>query len=142
MAIQIRYKKLSLLGALILLSPVAAFAQQDDTLRSVKHINWHSQVAVDAQNLLAKPIPQNRVSLFFIRQADTDGAQTSANLAINGQYQTSLQPAGYTQVYSCAGVNNISVVTTSKKTNDLLKNAIEVLIQHGHLTRYIANQPN
>lgn len=103
-----------------------ALAKQDIT--KIDHISWDKQVDVDVQKLLTKPIPKNRVSLYFIRQADADGAQTSANLAINGDYHTSLQPGGFTQVYSCPGINNISAVTTSQKTNDLLKDAIEVTL--------------
>ncbi|WP_165525624.1 OmpA family protein [Psychrobacter pygoscelis] len=103
-----------------------ALAKQD--MKMIEHITWRKQVDVDVQTLLAKPIPKNRVSLYFIRQSDADGAQTSVNLAINGEYQTSLQPGGFTQVYSCIGINSISAVTTSQKTNDLLKNAIEVTL--------------
>lgn len=68
------------------------------------------------------------MSLFFIRETDLDSSQTSVNLAINGDYQGSLQPGGYTQVYTCAGTTQISAVTTSQKTNDLLKNAMALTL--------------
>lgn len=114
--------------ATVLLSAFTQVALAKQDITTIEHISWSKQVDVDVQKLLTKPIPQNRVSLYFIRQADADGAQTSANLAINGEYQTSLQPGGFTQVYSCPGINNISAVTTSQKTNDLLKDAIEVTL--------------
>lgn len=129
MSIRIYINKLSVSCAFTLILPISTLAApQDGAVKSVHHINWHNQVAIDPQTFLAKPIPQNMVSLFFIRRTDLDEAQTSANLAINGEYQGSLQPGGYTQVYTCAGTNNISAVTTSKKTNDLLKNAIELTL--------------
>jgi outer membrane protein OmpA-like peptidoglycan-associated protein len=121
----ISINKLSILCAFTLILPVTTLAElPEDTLKSVDHISWHPQVAIDPQILLAQPIPQDKVSLFFIRETDLDDGQTSVNLGINGEYQGSLKPGGYTQVYTCAGTNQISAVTTSQKTNNLLSNAI------------------
>lgn len=122
---RISINKLSILCAFTLILPVTTLADlPEDMLKSVDHISWHQQVAIDPQTLLAQPIPQDKVSLFFIRETDLDGGQTSVNLGINGEYQGSLKPGGYTQVYTCAGTNQISAVTTSQKTNNLLSNAI------------------
>lgn len=125
MSIGISINKLSILCAFTLILPITTLAElPEDTLRSVDHISWQQQVAIDPQTLLAQPIPQDKVSLFFIRETDLDDEQTSVNLGINGEYQGSLKPGGYTQVYTCAGTNQISAVTTSQKTNNLLTNAI------------------
>lgn len=125
MSIGISINKLSILCAFTLILPITTLAElPEDTIRSVDHISWHQQVAIDPQTLLAQPIPQDKVSLFFIRETDLDDEETSVNLGINGEYQGSLKPGGYTQVYTCAGTNQISAVTTSQKTNNLLTNAI------------------
>lgn len=125
MSIGISINKLSILCAFTLILPITTLAElPEDTIRSVDHISWQQQVAIDPQTLLAQPIPQDKVSLFFIRETDLDDEQTSVNLGINGEYQGSLKPGGYTQVYTCTGTSQISAVTTSQKTNNLLSNAI------------------
>lgn len=130
MSIGISINKLSILCAFTLILPITALAElPEDTIRSVDHISWQQQVAIDPQTLLAQHIPQDKVSLFFIRETDLDDEQTSVNLGINGEYQGSLKPGGYTQVYTCAGTNQISAVTTSQKTNNLLTNAITLNLQ-------------
>ena len=129
MSIRTSINKRSILFAFTLILPMTALAAgQEATVSSVDHISWQDQVAIDPQSLLAQPISPNKVSLFFIRETDLDNSQTSVNLAINGDYQGSLQPGGYTQVYTCAGTAQISAVTTSQKTNDLLKNAMALTL--------------
>lgn len=91
--------------------------------KSVGPVVWHKQAAINADQLIAQSIPQDQVSLFFIRAADADVSQTSVNIAVNNRFQVSLQPGNYTQVYSCAGVNHLSAVITGKKSNNLIKDA-------------------
>lgn len=127
MSLKNKLIKLSSLSAFtLLLSPSALSAPDDTAVQSVDHVSWHKLLEIDPKTLLNQPIPENMVSLYFIRQMDQDNTQTSANIAINDHYQTSLQPGGFTQVYACMGKNKISIVTTAHKTNDLLQNAIAV----------------
>ncbi len=91
--------------------------------KSVGNVAWHKQADISPNEVINRQTPENMTSLVFIRRQDNDPAQTSANIAINDRFQVSLQPNGYTQVYSCAGVNFISAEKTELKTNDLLKDA-------------------
>ncbi len=91
--------------------------------KAVGNVAWHRQADIDPAEVIGRRIPNNMTSLVFIRRQDNDSDQTSANIAINDRFQVSLQPNGYTQVYSCAGVNFISAEQTKLKTNDLLRDA-------------------
>lgn len=91
--------------------------------KAVGHVSWQRQAEIDPEEVLSRTIPKNMTSLIFIRRQDKDGWQDSANVSINDRFQVSLQPNGYTQVYSCAGVNVINAERTGLKTNDLLKDA-------------------
>lgn len=91
--------------------------------KAVGNVSWHKQIDVDAEKVISRSIPDNMVSLVFIRRQDNDSEETSANISINDRFQVSLQPNGYTQVYSCAGTNLIAAEKTGLKTNDLLQNA-------------------
>lgn len=102
------------------LSANAVNVVDKDNAKAVGHVKWHMQAELNPEVLVNKTIPEGSVSLFFIRPADNDPEQTSANIAINDRYQVSLQPGSYTQVYSCSGVNRLSAEVTGSKTNDLL----------------------
>ncbi len=91
--------------------------------KAVGNVAWHKQADIDPKEVINRRIPKNMTSLVFMRRHDNDKVQTSANIAINDRFQVSLQPNGYSQVYSCAGVNFISAEKTGLKTNDLLKDA-------------------
>ncbi len=91
--------------------------------KAVGNVAWHKQADIKPSEVINRTIPKNMTSLVFVRRQDNDQVQTSANIAINDRFQVSLQPNGYSQVYSCAGVNFISAEKTGLKTNDLLKNA-------------------
>ncbi|MBS9780071.1 MAG: OmpA family protein [Moraxellaceae bacterium] len=91
--------------------------------KAVGNVAWHTQADISPKDVINRKIPKNMTSLVFMRRQDNDPIQTSANIAINDRFQVSLQPNGYTQVYSCAGVNFISAEKTGLKTNDLLKDA-------------------
>lgn len=109
-----------------------------DNIKAVGHVKWHMQAEVTPEALITKNIPIDSVSLFFIRAADNDSEQTSANIAINDRYQVSLQPGSYTQVYSCAGVNRLSAEVTGSKTNDLLSNTVDVTLEpNNHYFFYV-----
>lgn len=119
-------KKLSLVICIALLESGANAATiiNQGNERGVNNVRWHKVEQIDAKKLLDAPIPNNAASVFFLRRADNDGLQTSANVAINDRFQVSLQPGNYSQVYSCVGVNQISGEITGHKNNDLLKNAL------------------
>lgn len=117
----------SLLLAVTLLSGVTAHSANivnEANVKAVNQVRWHKQADVDVQKLLDQAIPQNSANVIFLRRADNDGLQTSANVAINDRFQVSLQPNHFSQVYSCTGVNQISGEITGNKNNDLLKNAL------------------
>lgn len=94
----------------------------DDSYRRVNNVKWYKTQAIDAKEIMNKEIPMGSSSVFFLRQQDNDGLQSSANVAINDRFQVSLQPGNYSQVYSCVGVNQISADITGNKNNDLLRN--------------------
>ncbi len=96
----------------------------DSTVRRVGHARWQKEVLVNPNDLLQREVPEGAASVFFVRQQDNDGLQTSANIAINGRFQVSLQPGNYSQVLSCSGVNRLSADITGHKNNDLLRNAV------------------
>ena len=109
-----------------------------DNIKAVGHVKWHMQAEVNPEALINKQIPEDSVSLFFIRPVDNDSEQTSANVAINDRYQVSLQPGSYTQVYSCAGINRLSVEATGSKTNDLLSNTFNFTLEpNNHYFFYV-----
>lgn len=97
--------------------------------KGVNQVHWQKYQVIDAQKLADKAIPKNNSNLFFLRLASNDGLQTSINLAINDRFQVSLQPNHYSQVYACSGIAQISGEITGHKNNDLLKNAIPVMLE-------------
>lgn len=118
-------KKLSLLVLINMVAATSAYAARIvDTAnqKAVNNVQWNKIKNIDAKQILAKEIPNNTASIFFLRRADQDTLKTSANIAINDRFQVSLQPGNYSQVYSCVGVNEISAEITGHKNNDLLKN--------------------
>lgn len=117
-------KKLSVLllsvGLIAGCSTRSAVVSDDESgVRQVGHVRWHKEKSVDAHQLANQSAPANSASVFFLRAFDDDGLQTSANVAINHRFQVSLQPGNFSQVYSCSGVNDLSVEVTGRKTNDL-----------------------
>ncbi len=92
-----------------------------DGVRQVGRAMWHKTEKVSAEDIAQKAIPANSIGLFFFRPMDKDGLQTSANVAVNGRFQVSLQPGNFSHVYSCSGVNDLSVDITGYKHNDLRK---------------------
>lgn len=110
----------------IVMAMTGCMATSDTKLRQqpTSPIQWDYQTNIDSEKMLNSTVPEQMVSLFFIRQLDADPRQSGANISINSQYLTSLQPGGISQVYTCAGETTISAVTTNKKSNDLSKDAI------------------
>lgn len=100
----------------------AARIVDDGNVKAVNNVRWHKVATIDANGIMKQAIPNNAASVFFLRRADKDGLQTSANVAINDRFQVSLQPGNYSQVYSCVGINQISAEITGDKSNDLLHN--------------------
>lgn len=108
--------------------PNQGIIDQSD-LKAVDHVAWRPTIAIDSAKVINKLPPQGATSLVFVRKMDNDVHHTGANISINDRYQVSLHPNNYTQVNSCAGINNISVESTGLKTNDLLLNAKEFVLE-------------
>ena len=92
---------------------------QAQEVHQVDHIGWQKTGNASFQVVNASNLPANQTNLIFIRPLDNDGLQTSANIAIDGRFQVSLQPGHYSQILYCSGQHNISVVPTGAKTNNL-----------------------
>lgn len=102
-----------------------------DGVRKVGYAKWHKEEKVSAEEIAKKPIPKNNVGIFFYRPMDKDGFQTSANVAINGRFQVSLQPGRFSHVYACSGKNDLSVDITGYKHNDFSKGLASYNLQAG-----------
>lgn len=108
--------------ALLVLFSTGLHAEQVEgspELKQVNHIQWHKSGNTPFQAIKASQLPANETNLIFIRPLDNDPLQTSANIAIDGRFQVSLQPGHYSQVRYCSGEHNISVAPTGMKSNDL-----------------------
>lgn len=125
----IKYLSLALSLSLMSSAVSAATIVDEQNLKAVGKVKWKNQLDVDADSLLNQEIPEDSVSIFFLRQDDNDLVETSANVAINDRFQVSLHPGSYTQVYSCSGINRISTEITDKKSNDLLLNPVELNLE-------------
>ena len=107
--------------------PLLALAQPSNkgdlksTPTFMEHIEWNKSGTQPFNALKASQLPDNEANIVFLRPLDEDGLQTSANIAIDGQFQVSLQPGHFSQVRYCSGQHNISVAPTELKTNDLLR---------------------
>lgn len=103
----------------------SVYARDIDTeVKRVRNVRWQKGVMVSPNDLLKLEIPNGAASVFFVREQDNDGLQTSTNIAINDRFQVSLQPGNYSHVLSCSGINRLSAEITGRKTNDLLLNAV------------------
>lgn len=91
--------------------------------KAVGHVTWKKQQTADARMLSQEAIPEGESMLFFVREVDNDGLQTSLNIAVNDRFQVSLQPGNFSRVNSCAGLNDLSAKITGHKSNDLLYHA-------------------
>lgn len=120
--VQITKNKLGLLAGSVLMTMLGlsqpANAATDQAVTQVQHIGWNKSGNA-FQPVNASQLPANEANLIFIRPLDNDGLQTSANIAIDGRFQVSLQPGHYSQITYCSGQHNITVVPTGAKTNNL-----------------------
>ncbi len=106
-------------------------SSSNDGTRKVGQVVWHKQEMSDAQKIASQTIPAGQARVFFLRALDKDGVQTSANVAINGRFQVSLQPGHFSHAYTCAGANNVSVDITGYKHNDLTRRLVSYDLQAG-----------
>ncbi|SJM36067.1 Outer membrane porin F precursor [Psychrobacter pasteurii] len=120
--VQMTKNKLGLLAGSVLMVMLGlsqpANAATDQAVTQVQHIGWNKSGNA-FQPVNASQLPANEANLIFIRPLDNDGLQTSANIAIDGRFQVSLQPGHYSQITYCSGQHNITVVPTGAKTNNL-----------------------
>lgn len=100
----------------------AATITNNANSKAVNGARWHKVANVNAAQLVSQPTPNQTARVIFLRRADRESLETSANLAINNRFQVSLQPGNYSQAYVCPGMNQLSVQITGAKSNDLLKN--------------------
>lgn len=120
--VQMTKNKLGLLAGSVLMAMLGLSqpvnAATDQAVTQVQHIGWNKSGNA-FQPVNASQLPANEANLIFIRPLDNDGLQTSANIAIDGRFQVSLQPGHYSQITYCSGQHNITVVPTGAKTNNL-----------------------
>lgn len=120
--VQMTKNKLGLLAGSVLMAMLGlsqpANAATAQAVTQVQHIGWNKSGNA-FQPVNASQLPANEANLIFIRPLDNDGLQTSANIAIDGRFQVSLQPGHYSQITYCSGQHNITVVPTGAKTNNL-----------------------
>ncbi|OPH38911.1 OmpA family protein [Moraxella lacunata] len=110
------------LAVCMTLSAHAVRIVDNENTKAVGHVKWHKEKSVNTNDVMNAHVPDNAVNVVFIRQADQDPLQTSANIAINDRFQVSIQPGNFSQVYSCSGINQLSSAVTGAKHNDLLAN--------------------
>ena len=92
----------------------------DGDSRRIDGVVWNNQVDTDINTILETEVAADEARLVFMRKNDGHTEQTSANIAINNRFQTSLHANNYTVVESCAGTNQLSAHATGFKNNDLL----------------------
>lgn len=87
-------------------------------VRQVKQVAWtKSGTEFDVTSLEALAANQSRVVI--VRKQDNDPLQTSANIAIDGRFHSSLQPGHYSETIVCPGTHEITAQLTGAKTNSL-----------------------
>lgn len=96
-----------------------SLAETSNNLDTLYQVQWNKSGSTPFQPIDLNQLPNNESNLIFIRPLDEDGLQTSANIAIDGRFQVSLQPGHFSQVRYCSGQHNISVAPTGMKVNDL-----------------------
>lgn len=120
--------KTSILAALVGFSQMAiADDVKDDGYRQINQVVWDKTGEKPFLLVNNSEIPQNEGNLVFIRPADNDELETSTNIGVDGKFQVSLQPGHFSQVLYCSGSQNISLTTTSLKTNDLVESNLQII---------------
>lgn len=114
---------IAVLASMCCHSAIAATIVDQPNHKAVGAVKWHKQKSVDAKLLAERAVPYGEASLFFVRAPSAEVVQTSVNIAINDRFQVSLQPGNFSQVNSCAGLNDLSAEITGHKSNDLLYQA-------------------
>lgn len=118
--------KLSTIVVSLLLSS-QSFANNQESATQVdkRHVNqvlWHKS-DMNKPELSNQQIPDNMSRLIFIRPQDNQPLQTSINIGVDGDFQTSLQGGHYSEVLACSGDREVSANITGIKINNLLANA-------------------
>lgn len=109
----------SLMVAMLSFSQAGVAQTTHSSINHMQHVEWNKSGVNSFKSMSSSQIPNNQANLIFIRPLDNDGLQTSANIAIDGRFQVSLQPGHYSQITYCSGQHNITVVPTGAKTNNL-----------------------
>ena len=110
----------SILMAMLALSPSTfAGTSTEGLIKNMPNVEWSKSGVKPFQLISTNQILGNEVNLIFIRPLDNDSLETSANIAVDGRFQVSLQPGHFSQVRYCSGNHNISIVPTGMKLNDL-----------------------
>lgn len=117
-----KHIKKCLLSTAVLASALG-FGQAASAAGEIRQVNqavWSKSgstynPAMDETNNIA----ENQAHLIFLRPLDEDSADSSANIAIDERFQTSLHPGHFSQVMYCSGIHKINIAITNLKNNDL-----------------------
>lgn len=122
------YKKIAkfALLSLMMVNSYQAIANSKHT--KVGHVVWQKTGGV-YQEVDVQDIPDEQANVVFIRPATNEAEQSSANIALNNKYLTSLQANHYSQTFLCSGEVTINVQPTSDKSNDLNSNKVSLNLE-------------
>lgn len=122
------YKKIAKLAilSLAIINTSHAFVIGNNT--KVGQVAWQKTGEI-YQEIDVQDIPENQSNIIFIRPATNTDTQSSANIALNNRYLTSLQANHFSQTFLCSGEATINVQPTSDKSNDLTSNSVSLHLE-------------
>lgn len=129
MRTKMKYLACLMVSGLISTPALAVTIIDEPNHKAVGNVRWQKVESVDVKALSERPVPHGQASLFFVREVSPNHTQTSVNIAVNDRFQVSLQPGNFSQVNSCAGLNDLSAKITGHKSNNLLYQARRVDLQ-------------
>lgn len=122
------YKKFAKLALLSLAVITTQHALASGKSTKVGQAVWQKTGEV-YQEIDVQDIPDNQANVIFVRPATNAEDQSSANIALNNRYLTSLQANHYSQTFLCSGEATINVQPTSDKSNDLVSNSVSLNLE-------------
>lgn len=87
-------------------------------VRQVNQVAW-TKFGTEFDVASLETLAANQSRVVIVRKQDNDPLQTSANIAIDGRFHTSLQPGHYSETIVCPGTHEITAQLTGAKTNSL-----------------------
>lgn len=122
------YKKIAKLALLSLAIINTQYALASSKNTRVGQAVWQKTGEV-YQEIDVQDIPEHQANVIFIRPATNAEEQSSANIALNNRYLTSLQANHFSQTFLCSGEATINVQPTSDKSNDLVSNSVSLTLE-------------